>query len=162
MKTFLSTLLVVGLVIAQACSSQKSENVVSDDLGSSDTVVPLINAYIELKDALVDSDAALAQNAARKIQGLKSIGDESDLNQAVEAIIETSDIELQREHFEVISEALIAQYKINSPGQTLYVQYCPMAFDDEGGSWISLSEEILNPYFGDQMLHCGSIHEKIE
>ena len=162
MKTLLNILLVLGLIMAKACSSKPSENTASDDPESSITVVPLINAYIELKDALVDSDAASAQDAARKMNGLVSNGENPELKQAIEAILESNDIELQREYFEVISEALIAQYKTNSPGQTLYVQYCPMAFDDEGGSWISLSEEILNPYFGDQMLHCGSIHEKIE
>lgn len=161
MKTLLNTLLILGLVITYACSNKQSESM-SNDSEASTAVDPLINAYIKLKDALVDSDANLAQDAARKLNGLESIDDDPELNQAVKGIIETDEVELQRKHFEVISETLIAQYKTNSPGQTLYVQYCPMAFDDEGGSWISLSEDILNPYFGDQMLHCGSIHEKIE
>jgi hypothetical protein len=26
----------------------------------------------------------------------------------------------------------------------------------KGGNWLSLEEEINNPYFGKQMLHCGS------
>jgi hypothetical protein len=36
-----------------------------------------------------------------------------------------------------------------------------MAFDDTGATWISYSEEIKNPYFGDQMLHCGTVQEEL-
>jgi Cu(I)/Ag(I) efflux system membrane fusion protein len=36
-----------------------------------------------------------------------------------------------------------------------------MAFKDKGGFWLSNSEEVLNPYFGSKMLHCGEIQEKI-
>jgi Cu(I)/Ag(I) efflux system membrane fusion protein len=35
-----------------------------------------------------------------------------------------------------------------------------MAFDDTGAWWLSEEEEILNPYFGDEMLHCGMVQEK--
>ena len=44
----------------------------------------------------------------------------------------------------------------------LYIQYCPMANNDQGATWISSKEEIVNPYFGDLMLHCGNIEEIIE
>jgi hypothetical protein len=44
----------------------------------------------------------------------------------------------------------------------LYVEYCPMAFDDKGASWLSSSKEIRNPYFGDKMLTCGEVKETIK
>ncbi|NJN26228.1 MAG: DUF3347 domain-containing protein [Cyclobacteriaceae bacterium] len=36
-----------------------------------------------------------------------------------------------------------------------------MAFNDEGAFWLSKEEEIYNPYFGDKMLKCGRMEEKI-
>jgi Cu(I)/Ag(I) efflux system membrane fusion protein len=43
--------------------------------------------------------------------------------------------------------------------ETLYVQFCPMANDNQGAQWLSTEEEIRNPYYGDAMLSCGSIVE---
>jgi Cu(I)/Ag(I) efflux system membrane fusion protein len=37
-----------------------------------------------------------------------------------------------------------------------------MANDDVGGYWFSESEEIRNPYFGDEMLLCGEVKEVFE
>jgi Cu(I)/Ag(I) efflux system membrane fusion protein len=45
--------------------------------------------------------------------------------------------------------------------QTYYVQFCPMAFD-EGGFWLSTDSNVLNPYFGDKMLKCGSMELTID
>jgi len=43
----------------------------------------------------------------------------------------------------------------------VYKQYCPMAFDGKGAFWLSSSEEIRNPYYGDKMLKCGRVEETI-
>jgi membrane fusion protein, copper/silver efflux system len=37
-----------------------------------------------------------------------------------------------------------------------------MAFDDEGGYWLSSEEEIQNPYLPETMLMCGEVIERIE
>jgi len=44
---------------------------------------------------------------------------------------------------------------------SLYLQFCPMAFDYEGATWISREREVMNPYFGDEMLHCGVVRRSI-
>ncbi|KPQ19933.1 MAG: Cu(I)/Ag(I)efflux system MFP component CusB [Algoriphagus marincola HL-49] len=41
--------------------------------------------------------------------------------------------------------------------RTVYKDYCPMAFGDEGAYWLSEKKEILNPYFGSSMLTCGEV-----
>lgn len=54
--------------------------------------------------------------------------------------------------------------------QKLYLQQCPMAFNDTGtGVWISQKEEINNPYLGKKhprykagMLHCGETKELLD
>ncbi|MBA4058359.1 MAG: hypothetical protein C0490_26815, partial [Marivirga sp.] len=44
----------------------------------------------------------------------------------------------------------------------LYLEYCPMANNNEGAYWLSNEKEIKNPYFGDKMLKCGSVKETIQ
>jgi hypothetical protein len=36
-----------------------------------------------------------------------------------------------------------------------------MAMNNEGAYWLSTSEKIRNPYFGDQMLTCGSVKDEL-
>ena len=50
----------------------------------------------------------------------------------------------------------ISNYLINSELPDGYVvAYCSMAFDYSGGHWIQKADEIMNPYYGSGMLHCG-------
>lgn len=44
----------------------------------------------------------------------------------------------------------------------LYVEYCPMAFDNKGAVWVSSTKEVRNPYFGEKMLNCGEVKEIIK
>ena len=47
-------------------------------------------------------------------------------------------------------------------GETAYYDYCPMAFNNKGGYWLAKEDKIQNPYFGDKMLTCGSVEEKLQ
>lgn len=129
--------------------------------------------YFQLKDAFVNTNAEAAAKAAEKViaqiekidMGLLK-GDAhmywmEQLN-ALEAhtqnIIEMKEVEEQRRQFGFLSEALINSIEaFGIQGAPIYVQYCPMAFDNEGADWLSQEEEIRNPYFGDKMMKCGSI-----
>jgi hypothetical protein len=44
---------------------------------------------------------------------------------------------------------------------SIFVQYCPMANDGDGGYWMASSNEIRNPYYGDEMLNCGEVKEEL-
>jgi hypothetical protein len=115
--------------------------------------------YVTLKNSLVQSDPAATSIAAKALE--QSLQDEA-LITLVKAIGATDNLESQREFFSELSDHFINTLKTADIGSKLYVQYCPMAFDNAGASWLSLSEEIENPYFGDQMLHCGTVDEVLE
>ncbi|MFV1960115.1 MAG: DUF3347 domain-containing protein, partial [Planctomycetota bacterium] len=70
-----------------------------------------------------------------------------------------SDISEVRTQFGVLSAALLEVTKAfgQSTGAELHEAFCPMAFDDEGASWLQEGTEIRNPYFGSDMLGCGEI-----
>jgi Cu(I)/Ag(I) efflux system membrane fusion protein len=135
-------------------------------------------AYLLLKDALVATDNEQAINASEKIDEALSKVDmslvKSDAHlywmQQLEAIrghnenINSSkDIEEQRKQFDFLSQTLIKTIKVfGVPDDTLYVQHCPMANNNEGADWLSKEEEVKNPYYGDKMLTCGVVKITID
>ena len=85
------------------------------------------------------------------------------LNSAIKNIAASSDIEEQREAFSNFNNAFYKSLKMfGLKDETAYYQFCPMAFDDLGAYWISETEEIRNPYFGDMMLSCGETKETLK
>lgn len=136
------------------------------------------NEYLKLKDAFVASDAGKAQAAATEAKIALASVDGSVLSgpavndwnayrdgmeRALDAIASESDLENQRELFSDLTTSMYESVKaFGLGGDVAFYEYCPMAFDNEGGYWLSDSETIRNPYFGDKMLTCGSVQEKLQ
>lgn len=124
----------------------------------------ILKAYYQMKDDLIASDAQKVQTSAAEL--VKAYPDSVPQLDSViiltTLIRESSVLEDQRRMFKPLSEQLYPILVANKTAETgtMYLQFCPMALDYEGGEWISNSDEVVNPYFGDEMLHCGSIHEK--
>lgn len=122
------------------------------------------NAYLAVKDALVQTDGNTTRDAATEM--METIGDHDlepidKMKSDLEKMAGTTDTEMQRKHFQPVSEQVYELAKSHAT-ITLYRQYCPMAFDNEGAYWLSAQKEIRNPYFGDRMLKCGRVTETIE
>lgn len=120
--------------------------------------------YALLTDAFTKGDVAAAKLSANSIEaGAKEIEGGQEIASAANEIVVSDDIETQRAAYLKMSNALIPLVK-NSGMKVgeLYVEHCPMAFDNAGGSWISSSKEIRNPYFGDKMMNCGEVTETIK
>lgn len=159
-----------------------AQNAASGTDEPSSTLQGQLNAitsnYIELKDAFVNNNADQAAKEAIEfiafINEMDNSGVEAGIKKEwvnaklslidnLDALATSRYIKEQRVHFEEISsfiEELIEKY--GPVNQTLYKQHCPMAFQGEGASWLNEKKEILNPYGGKKMLHCGSIVKKIE
>ena len=138
----------------------------------------LIDTYILLKDALIESDmqeaiknASIVLSQAEKVD-MSLIKDNAHIYwveqlKAIQShggkITEAEDLDDQREQFDFLSQALIKSLKVFGVREdTFYVQHCPMANDNDGASWLSGNEQILNPYFGEKMLKCGVIQDTID
>ena len=134
--------------------------------------------YLDMKNAFVETDAKkVAGEAKDVIAALKSVdmgllkGDAhmmwmdqlEILNSTINAISKSNDIEKQRQEFVQFNLAFYKSVKMfGLENVTAYYQFCPMANNDKGAYWLSDSEEILNPYFGDVMLNCGEVKETIK
>jgi DNA/RNA endonuclease G (NUC1) len=120
-----------------------------------------LEAYLQVKEALVRSDSKAAQAAAkdfhREVSGME--GGQKTLTKAAAKLAKQTDLEKQRKAFEVVSIMAWNAVKNSAPmNQSLIYQYCPM----KNAYWISNEETIRNPYYGSQMLDCGKVSEKID
>jgi hypothetical protein len=138
----------------------------------------VFTAYVELKDAFVATDAAKVKaeaketlNALAKVDMKLLTGAAhndwmnylSPLESSLKEIEASSDIEAQRKSFSTVSDNLYKSVKaFGLGGVTAFYEYCPMAFDNEGAYWLSDKDQIRNPYFGDKMLTCGQVKEKLK
>ncbi|MEP0265945.1 DUF3347 domain-containing protein [Dokdonia sp.] len=128
------------------------------------TFTETYNAYLDLKASLVNTDASKAKIAATTM--LTKVSEKYKTENLIEALTKMSgseDVKEQRIAFENVSkimEVLVSGNKITSGA--IYKQYCPMAFNGKGAYWLSNSNEVRNPYFGDQMLKCGLVDKEIK
>ena len=134
-----------------------------------------VKSYLPIKDALVKTDAKETQAAINPAKSnltkvdMKLLDSKAHdiwmdllrpIQSSLEKITQTSDVEEQRKHFETLSDNLIEAVEyFGVVENTIYRQYCPMAFRDQGAYWLSSEKEIRNPYFGDKMLTCGEVKE---
>lgn len=133
-----------------------------------------LKPYLQMKDALVASDAsqvsafAKATSTFLKSADIKSLGsmEQSHIKKSIEmldAIAANDNLENQRDHFVILNENMVPiAMSVNGTDAILYVQKCPMANKNKGAVWLSTEEEIRNPYYGDAMLTCGSVIEEIK
>ena len=138
----------------------------------------VFSVYIMLKEAFITSDAAkVSAQAGVARQSLAGVDMKllsgaahndwmnylNGMETSLKAIESSSDIASQREALSTLSENLYKSIKAYGlGGATAYYDFCPMAFDNQGGFWLSDAKEIRNPYFGDKMLSCGNVQEVLK
>ncbi|MGM1057585.1 MAG: DUF3347 domain-containing protein [Bacteroidota bacterium] len=119
--------------------------------------------YINIKNALVQTDAAMARDRAKEmVAALESTETNEAAATAALKIATESNVNAQREAFSDLTTAMEAQLEGALASGEIYKQYCPMAFEGKGDSWFSNSKEIRNPYYGDKMLKCGRVEATIK
>lgn len=138
----------------------------------------LFTAYVELKDAFVATDMDKAKAEAKEtMEALANVDMKlltgaahndwmnylSPLESSLREIEASSDIAAQRKSFSTVSDNLYKSVKaFGLGGKTAFYEFCPMAFNNEGGYWLSDKDQVRNPYFGDEMLTCGTVKETLK
>lgn len=139
---------------------------------------PVLGAYFDMKDALVQSDLKTAQEEAAEVmesldevmawaegQGIGNALLEvlSHLSEQTKKLHEAQNIDQARKQFIMLSDMMIGLSKQAGPFPIpVYVQFCPMANENQGAYWLSTKEQIRNPYYGDMMLTCGEVRDVIK
>ena len=149
-------------------------NMMTDSNNQNHEAKQVMADYMTLKDALVETDEKAAASAGKKLEStLKSMNVEGfsseqqkELKEIIESSVEhaehiaKSDMEHQREHFEMLSSDMMDMVAITGTDKTLFQQFCPMYGD--GAAWLSSEENIRNPYFGSKMMKCGEVQKTIK
>jgi len=129
--------------------------------------------YLDMKDAFVDGDAKKAATFAKAtLEKIANIPESelgkmeklhvSKINKMLTVIADSDDLENQRSHFVILNQNLVPiVMNIDNMDPQVFIQKCPMANNNEGAFWISAEEEIRNPYYGEQMMTCGSVIESL-
>lgn len=144
------------------------------DKNAGSFVSAVVQDYLNLKEALVKANDGEASKYADALNTWIKDFDksfftidqkkdfdkiENELRQASGAI-SGSTLAEQRKKFIKLSNGMDQLVKTFAAGQTLCLEYCPMY---EGGAvWLSDAKEIVNPYYGDDMLNCGMVKEIIQ
>jgi hypothetical protein len=150
----------------------------SNEQKSSGAINDVVSGYLKLKDALANDNGNDAASAAKemgevwaKVDGStltpdqKKIYDDvkDDIKEHAEHIGENgSNIEHQREHFDLLSQDMIDLVRAAGSSRTLYKEFCPMYNNKKGASWLNETKEIKNPYYGKKMPECGEVKEEIK
>jgi hypothetical protein len=114
-------------------------------------LIPLLDS-IQLGEAGVDSNTLVA--AKQSIAGLKA---------ELKGLLGENKRDEKRKAFEMLGEQLYLLIRtIQYDNEVVYHQFCPMAFNDKGATWLSNSSDIRNPYLPKTMLHCGEVKDSID
>lgn len=140
----------------------------------------VLYAYYELKDQFVaEDDSAIQQCANHLLVAVDSIliiefkGD-SAVKSTVQSYIDgmaaemkgllgEKDLESKRKSLQMVSEQLYDLIRmVQFDQEKIYHEYCPMAFNNDGATWLSNSLIIRNPYLPKTMLNCGEVRDSID
>lgn len=165
--------------VSEKENSETSGSIASTDSNKAVSIQPIIEAYLQLKNALTTDNAKEAATAGIILQTSFISVNKTSLNTTQKKVLEdveddakehaehigknAGNIKHQREHFDMLSKDIADLIKtFGTAGQTLYKDFCPMYNDNKGAIWISEIKEIKNPYLGKEMPTCGTVKEEMK
>lgn len=172
--------LLLALLVLSCSPKKEATNAAQDanvDPSVKQQIAGFLTDYFALNETLINDNLDAAKKAAssfsetaRKFETEKLSSEQMDfyfvhssnLKASLGNLMVSNDIEQARAELATISEEMYALVKTFHPNDTpLYVQYCPMARDNKGATWLSTTKELVNPYMGQMMLACGRTQETI-
>lgn len=167
---------------AMPTTNETSKNTVAKQVSVSqnakDALKPLFTEYLVMKDALTNDNLENAKKAGsnilKTVDGLNMalftgeshnvwMGLSSDLKNTLQHVQHFKTLEEIRKAFQQVSNTMIGlETSFNTNDEALYVMHCPMANNNKGADWLSISKEVKNPYYGQSMLTCGEITKEIK
>ena len=157
-------------------TAKKIEQQEVKEVAQNFSIAPIVKDYLALKNALVSDNDKAAANAGKQLYTtLKNVDMKAipankhkqymeiaeDAQENAEHIGDNAGkIAHQREHLASLSKDVSDLIALFGTTQKLYQDYCPMYNDGKGAVWISEAKAIKNPYYGSQMLTCGSVKKE--
>lgn len=147
-------LLVLSLMVGSACGP--GSDVSPAPVGGKEAMT---TPYVAIQETLArDSIDGLAQLSARVVTAAEAAQAQAGVPEVIAGAgrVAVQDIDTARLAFAKMSMGLITYLKQHAEERAdLEVVFCPMAFNNKGAHWVQKTGEIVNPYHGMMMLHCG-------
>lgn len=131
----------------------------------------IVSDYLKIKNALTKDDPKGSATAAKAmyatLNNVYATSSDTKLKNKYSAFVADakahvktiedngSTLESQRESFSLLSKDVYGLIKTFGTKQIVYQDYCPMYGEGKTGYWISETQDVVNPYFGSEMLNCG-------
>lgn len=187
MKNIILSTVVMSFILISCNPKNKQEETVKSVINTAVTATVKVNPnsfsikeivtdYLSLKNALTKDDSDATADAAKAMVGtlgkmdMKKLSGEQmkiymdiadDVKEHAEHIGNNAgNIVHQREHFVLMSIDINDLITTFGTEQKLYQDFCPMADEGKGAIWISEIKDIKNPYYGSEMLTCGSVRKE--
>ena len=140
----------------------------------------LLTDYFSLKDNFIAENDSLIAKSARNLMvsadslKLSELKADSNLvataqtyslgiSSEIKGLLGEKELLEKRKSFQIIGDQLYDLIRTVRYDRVLvYHVFCPMAFNDQGASWLSNSPEIINPYIPKKMISCGEIKDSID
>jgi Cu(I)/Ag(I) efflux system membrane fusion protein len=175
MRGLLVVFVVAGQVLA-ACSGGSGEqaSVAEAQAAPAPTGTPsqkLISAYLAVQKRLAADDAKGARAAFGQLKAAsdaKDLPGETGSKQRISTNAASGaaakDLAAARDAFVKTSDGLLDWLKGegNPLASSVRVAHCPMAQDGKGARWLQTENKIANPYFGSEMLECGTLEKELK
>lgn len=110
----------------------------------------MFEAYTKVQISLANDDFDAAKKAAKHLRHQSG-----DLEASAEAVASASTIEEMRSKFGAFSESIMKLAE-EAGYDKLSAFHCPMALEGKGANWLQEGAQVMNPYLGKSMLHCGA------
>ena len=138
----------------------------------------LWRAYSSLQQALANDQRQAALQAVDQVQSSLAAIDaaplsgsaagawareRADLLKIVATLQNAADLKALRAAFAPLSsemQLLVQSFGLGESGP-VYSLHCPMAFGNQGATWLQSDDQVRNPYFGASMLKCADRVQKI-
>lgn len=114
--------------------------------------------YLKIQEALAADDFNSAASAAKSLQSycetlsLRS-PPYNEMHRSLEDLVAQKDIKTFRKSFKNYSKTMLDLLKKEGQPPDIFIAECPMA----QAKWIQRGKQLRNPYYGKEMLECGSI-----
>ena len=125
----------------------------------------VIDDYFRLQDAMAKDDYESSRAALMVM--MEKTGHHGPLPDLIHEMLATTSMEeLRRPLFDTMSQWFIATVKEDPAAfeGSIFQMSCPMVYrgrNDNSADWLQNHDELLNPFWGSMMLHCGATKEKL-
>ncbi|MBI2282811.1 MAG: DUF3347 domain-containing protein [Bacteroidetes bacterium] len=128
--------------------------IAENDTGITAASQRLVQATDSLKLDELKADTNIVATARSYAIGISS---------ELKGLLGETEPEPKRKSFQLVSEQLYDLVRtVHYDRQIIYQFYCADAFSDQGGTWLSHSRQVRNPYLPKKKLDCGELRDSLD